>query len=46
VWLIDPRRRKAFNAYAGGTMQSVADELVVAGTAIKISMEAMFARLD
>jgi Uma2 family endonuclease len=46
VWLIDPRRRKAFNADADGTVQPVVDELVVPGTLIKISVEAMFARLD
>lgn len=46
VWLIDPRRRKAFIADARGTMQPAADELAVPGTAIRISVEALFAVLD
>jgi Uma2 family endonuclease len=45
VWLIDPRRRKAFNADARGTTRLVSDVLEVPGTAIRVSVEAMFGAL-
>ena len=46
VWLIDPRRRKAFSTDSGGAMRSVADTLKVPGAAIEISVAAIFAELD
>ncbi len=45
VWLIDPRRRKAFVADARGVMQPAGDELVVSGTSIVVSVAALFAEL-
>jgi Uma2 family endonuclease len=44
VWVIDPRRRKAFHA-DGRSLQPVV-ELIVHGTAIRIGVAEVFAELD
>lgn len=46
VWVIDPRRRKAYQASADGVMRQVSDELTVPGTAILIPIAEMFAELE
>jgi len=44
VWLVDPRRRKAFIAESNGTRE--VSELVVPGTEIRVSVGEVFAELD
>ena len=45
VWLVDPRRRKAFVVDERGGQQPV-EELVVPGTAIRVGVGEVFAELD
>jgi Uma2 family endonuclease len=45
VWVIDPRRRKAFSTDAHGLAVSV-EELTVRGTAIRVLLQDVFAELD
>jgi Uma2 family endonuclease len=45
VWIIDPRRRRAFVANAGGVQQAT-EELTVVGRPIRVSMGDVFAYLD
>lgn len=44
VWVVDPRRRKAFVAEASGMRQ--VSELVVPGTEISVAVSEVFAELD
>ncbi|WP_213804424.1 Uma2 family endonuclease [Granulicella sp. dw_53] len=46
VWVIDPKKRRAFMAGLGGLLQPVTDELNVPGTPIKIRVAEVFAELD
>jgi Uma2 family endonuclease len=46
VWVIDPRRRKAYSTDAQGTTQPVLDELLVPGTAIRVLIPAIFEELN
>lgn len=46
VWVIDPRRRRAYEALSNGALQPVPAELSVAGTPIRISVADVFAELD
>ena len=46
VWVIDPRRRKAYQASADGVMRQGSERLTVPGAAIVIPVQEMFARLD
>ena len=45
VWVLDPRRRRAFQADEQG-VQQVTDRILVEGTAIAVSVAAVFAELD
>ncbi|NYF90326.1 Uma2 family endonuclease [Tunturiibacter empetritectus] len=45
VWLVDPRRRKAFVNDALGLREAV-EELTVPGTAIRVAVTEVFAELD
>ncbi|WP_433965279.1 Uma2 family endonuclease [Tunturiibacter gelidiferens] len=45
VWLVDPRRRKAFVSDAQGLREAV-EELTVPGTAIRVAVTEAFAELD
>ena len=45
VWLVDPRRRKAFVNDAQGLREAV-EELTVPGTAIRVAVTEVFAELD
>ena len=49
VWVIDPRRRRAYLAQTDGSVsatQEVAERLTVPGTPIEVSLAEMFAELD
>jgi Uma2 family endonuclease len=46
VWVIDPRRRRAYEALRSGALQPALTELTVAGTAIRIPVADIFAELD
>jgi Uma2 family endonuclease len=46
VWVVDPRRRRAYSATAGGALQPAPTELTVAGTEIRIPAHDIFAELD
>lgn len=46
VWLVDPRRRVASMVDAAGNINRVAEELSVPGTAIRLSLEELFAQLN
>jgi Uma2 family endonuclease len=45
VWLVDPRRRKAFMTEPHG-LREAADELTVPGTPIRVAVTEVFAELD
>jgi hypothetical protein len=45
VWLVDPRRRKAFLAGTQGLREAV-EELVVPGTEIRVKVSEIFVELD
>ncbi len=46
VWLIDPWRRKAFAVGPSGGIQPISQELVVDGTAVRISIAEVFEAMD
>jgi Uma2 family endonuclease len=46
IWVVDPRRRRAYAADATGGLVSELVELTVPGTAIHISIVEIFAELD
>lgn len=46
VWVVDPRRRRAYSATASGALQPAPTELTVAGTEIRIPISDIFAELD
>jgi Uma2 family endonuclease len=46
VWVVDPRRRRAYEALANGGLQPVPSELAIAGTEIRIPLREVFAELD
>ena len=46
VWIIDPFNRCAFSARSDGSTDVVTDELIVAGTEIRVPVPAIFAELD
>jgi Uma2 family endonuclease len=46
VWVIDPRRRRAYEALRSGALQPALTELAVADTAIRIPVADIFAELD
>ena len=46
VWVVDPQRRRAYEALPNGAMQPVPRELTVAGTEICIPVPDIFAELD
>ena len=46
VWVVDPRRRRAYEALPGGALQPVPAELALAGTDIRIPVAEVFAELD
>jgi Uma2 family endonuclease len=46
VWVVDPRRRRAYSATASGALQPAPTELTVAGTEIRIPIPDIFAELD
>jgi len=46
IWLIDPHKRKVYS-YAGGSMHEIdATELIFRNSPIRISLTALFAKLD
>jgi Uma2 family endonuclease len=46
VWVIDPRRRRAYEAIPSGALQPVPTELTITGTEIRIPIPDIFAELD
>ncbi len=46
VWVIDPRRRRAFAAGSGGFLYPVRDELTVEGTSVSVPVGEIFLELD
>jgi Uma2 family endonuclease len=46
VWVVDPRRRRAYEAIPSGALQPAPTELAVAGTEIRIPVLDIFAELD
>ena len=46
VWIVDPRRRRAFLTTPDGVVTPVADKLVVSGTAIEVAVSDIFNELD
>ena len=46
VWLLDPESRNAWVAVRDGSLQRVAEELVVEGTAIRVRLREVWAELD
>lgn len=46
VWIVDPFRRRAYLASGQGFVQPEEKVLTVAGTAIRVALEEMFAALD
>jgi Uma2 family endonuclease len=46
VWVVDPRRRRAFSAGSGGYLYPVKDELHVEGTPIRVPVADIFTELD
>jgi hypothetical protein len=46
VWVIDPRRRRAFSAEADGSLVPRMNTLMVTGTEVCVSVAEMFAELD
>jgi Uma2 family endonuclease len=45
VWVIDPRRRRAFSASAGGSLQAEALRLTVPGTPVTVAVADLFTEL-
>lgn len=46
VWVIDPRRRKAYFSTSEGALVPEGEALIVNGTEISVAVEAIFAELD
>jgi Uma2 family endonuclease len=46
VWVIDPRRRRAYAAMPSGALEPATAELTIAGTEIRIPVPDIFAELD
>jgi hypothetical protein len=46
VWVVDPRRRRAYAAGSGGFLYPVRDSLVVDGTPLNVPVMEIFAELD
>lgn len=46
VWVVDPRRRRAYEAIPSGALQPAPTELVVAATEIRIAVPGIFVELD
>jgi Uma2 family endonuclease len=46
VWVVDPRRRRAYSATASGAIQPAPTELTLTGTEIRIPLSDIFAELD
>ena len=46
VWVVDPRRRRAYEATSSGALQPVPAELVLAGTETRVPVAEIFAELD
>jgi Uma2 family endonuclease len=46
VWVVDPRRRRAYEAIPSGALQPALTELTVAGTEIRIPVPDVFAELE
>jgi Uma2 family endonuclease len=46
VWVVDPRRRRAYEAIPSGALQPVPTELTIAGAEIRIPVSDIFAELD
>jgi Uma2 family endonuclease len=46
VWVVDPRRRRAYEAIPSGALQPALTELTIAGTEIRIPIPDIFAELD
>jgi Uma2 family endonuclease len=46
VWVVDPRRRKAFAAGSGGYLYPATTELTVEGTPIRVDVAEVFAELN
>ena len=46
VWVVDPRRRKAFAAGSGGYLYPANTELTVEGTPIRVDVAEVFAELN
>jgi len=46
VWVIDPRRRRAYQATANGSLHPVPVELAIAETPIRVPLPDIFAELD
>lgn len=46
VWVVDPRRRKAFAASPDGSLQVEAQTLSITGTGVRVAVHEIFAELD
>jgi Uma2 family endonuclease len=46
VWVVDPRRRRAFEAGSGGYLYPVTTELILEGTPIRVPVAEVFAELN
>ena len=46
VWVVDPRRRRAFEAGSGGYLYPVTNELILEGTPRRVPVVEMFAELN
>jgi Uma2 family endonuclease len=46
VWVVDPRRRRAYAALPSGALEPAPTELTIAGTEIRVPIPDIFAELD
>lgn len=46
VWVVDPKRRKAFHADAEGELTPAAETLLLTGTPVEVKVSDLFAELD
>ncbi|HEV2618913.1 MAG TPA: Uma2 family endonuclease [Acidobacteriaceae bacterium] len=46
VWVIDPRRRRAYAAVPSGALEPAMAELAIAGTEVRLPISDIFAELD
>ena len=46
VWVVDPRRRRAYATIPSGALEPAPTELAVSGTEIRVSVADIFAELD